>query len=42
MNVNSAVDRVKNSLSYKLGEAMIAYDKRGGGGYTLYLQNYIA
>lgn len=41
MNVNSAVDRVKNSLSYKLGEAMIAYDKRGGG-YTLYLQNYIA
>ena len=32
MNVNSAVERVKNSLSYKLGEAMIAYDKRGGGG----------
>lgn len=30
-NVNSAVDRVKNSLSYRLGEAMIAYDKRGGG-----------
>ena len=41
MNVNSAVERVKNSLSYKLGEAMIAYDKRGGGGVA-YLENYIA
>lgn len=40
MNVNSAVERVKNSLSYKLGEAMIAYDKRGGG--LPYLENYIA
>ena len=40
MNVNSAVDRVKNSLSYKLGEAMIAYDKRGGGLYSLLTKLY--
>lgn len=33
-NANSAVERVRNQLSYKLGQAMIASSKaaEGGGG----------
>lgn len=31
-NANSAVERVRNQLSYKLGKAMIASSKAAGGG----------
>ncbi|EIX7299339.1 sugar transferase, partial [Campylobacter jejuni] len=33
---NSAVERVKNQLAYKLGQAMIDY-KHNGGGMVVYL-----
>ena len=33
-NANSAIERVRNQLFYKLGQAMIASSKAaGGGGY---------
>ena len=34
-NANSAIERVRNQFSYKLGQAMIASSKaaEGGGGY---------
>ncbi|WP_412175541.1 DUF2972 domain-containing protein [Campylobacter sp. IFREMER_LSEM_CL1085] len=32
-NPNSAIDRIKNSLSYKLGFAIIEHKKQHGGGY---------
>ncbi len=31
-NANSAVERVRNQLFYKLGQAMIASSKAAGGG----------
>ncbi len=41
-NANSAIERVRNQLSYKLGQAMIASSKaaEGGGGITLPFINY--
>ncbi|MCV3549391.1 DUF2972 domain-containing protein [Campylobacter sp. CNRCH_2013_0671h] len=32
-NPNSAIDRIKNSLSYKLGFAILEHKKQHGGGY---------
>ncbi|WP_121764701.1 sugar transferase [Helicobacter burdigaliensis] len=32
-NPNSTIDRVKNQLTYKIGEAIIKRDAAGGGGY---------
>ncbi|PZT48050.1 sugar transferase [Helicobacter valdiviensis] len=34
-NPNSAVDRVKNHLAYKLGNIMIKHNTCGGGGAFL-------
>ncbi|WP_337213001.1 sugar transferase [Campylobacter molothri] len=34
-NPNSAVERIKNHLAYKLGQAMIEYNKNGGGVFSL-------
>ncbi|MFX3627534.1 sugar transferase [Campylobacter sp. LH-2024] len=34
-NPNSAVERIKNHLAYKLGQAMIEYNKNGGGVFKL-------
>ncbi|WP_373447863.1 sugar transferase [Campylobacter bilis] len=31
-NPNSAIQRIKNHLAYKLGQAMIEYNNNGGGG----------
>ena len=31
-NANSAIERVRNQLFYKLGQAMIASSKAAGGG----------
>ncbi|MEB2831869.1 sugar transferase [Campylobacter upsaliensis] len=31
-NPNSATQRIKNHLSYKLGQELIKYDTGGGGG----------
>ncbi|WP_317363220.1 sugar transferase [Campylobacter helveticus] len=31
-NPNSAIQRIKNHLSYKLGQELIAFDTGGGGG----------
>ncbi|MDV6088988.1 sugar transferase [Campylobacter jejuni] len=30
--MNSAIERVKNHLAYKLGQAMIDFTNNGGGG----------
>nr|WP_139897210.1 sugar transferase [Campylobacter jejuni] len=30
-NPNSAIERVKNHLAYKLGQAMIEFTNNGGG-----------
>ena len=38
-NANSAVERVRNQLSYKLGKAMIASSKAAGGGGDFIPQN---
>ncbi|EKL1456975.1 glycosyl transferase, partial [Campylobacter jejuni] len=32
-NPNSAIERIKNHLAYKLGQAMIDFKQNGGGGY---------
>lgn len=32
MNPNSAVERTKNHLAYKLGQEMLKSNKRAGGG----------
>ncbi|MBZ7940537.1 DUF2972 domain-containing protein [Campylobacter molothri] len=39
-NPNSAVERIKNHLAYKLGQAMIEYNKNGGGYLTLFKKLY--
>lgn len=41
-NPNSAIERVKNHLAYKLGQAMIDFtNSSGGGGIQHYLKNFI-
>ncbi|PJP33952.1 sugar transferase, partial [Campylobacter jejuni subsp. jejuni] len=32
--MNSAIERVKNHLAYKLGQAMIDFTNNGGGVYS--------
>ncbi|MGJ0112872.1 hypothetical protein ACP0SH_01175 [Campylobacter molothri] len=39
-NPNSAVERIKNHLAYKLGQAMIEYNKNGGGYLSLFKKLY--
>ncbi|QWU79709.1 DUF2972 domain-containing protein [Campylobacter novaezeelandiae] len=39
-NPNSAIERVKNHLAYKLGQAMIEYNKNGGGYCHLFKKLY--
>lgn len=39
-NPNSAIERVKNHLAYKLGQAMIEFTNNGGG-IQHYLKNSI-
>ncbi len=34
-NPNSAIERVKNHLAYKLGQAMIEFTNNGGGVYSI-------
>ncbi|EAM0138944.1 sugar transferase [Campylobacter jejuni] len=34
-NPNSAIERVKNHLAYKLGQAMIDFANNGGGVYSI-------
>lgn len=34
-NPNSAIERVKNHLAYKLGQAMIDVTNNGGGVYSI-------
>ncbi|MPV91917.1 sugar transferase, partial [Campylobacter hepaticus] len=34
-NRNSAIQRIKNHLAYKLGQAMIDFNTNGGGYITL-------
>lgn len=34
LNPNSAIERVKNHLAYKLGQALIDF-KQNGGGYSI-------
>ncbi|EOB1663914.1 sugar transferase [Campylobacter upsaliensis] len=36
-NPNSAIQRIKNHLSYKLGQELIKYNTGGGGGNILTL-----
>ncbi|WP_213271031.1 hypothetical protein [Campylobacter vulpis] len=38
-NPNSATQRIKNHLSYKLGQELIKYDTGGGGGEYPYFLN---
>ncbi|EAI2396671.1 sugar transferase [Campylobacter jejuni] len=33
--MNSAIERVKNHLAYKLGQAMIDFTNNGGGVYSI-------
>ncbi len=35
MNPNSAVERVKNHLAFKIGEVIESNNSRGGGGFFL-------
>lgn len=39
-NPNSAIERIKNHLAYKLGQAMIEYNKNGGGYCHLFKKLY--
>ncbi|WP_417904134.1 hypothetical protein ACD575_01065 [Campylobacter sp. LH-2024] len=39
-NPNSAIERIKNHLAYKLGQAMIEYNKNGGGYLALFKKLY--
>ncbi|EKQ0670499.1 DUF2972 domain-containing protein [Campylobacter jejuni] len=39
-NPNSAIERVKNHLAYKLGQAMIDFTNNGGGYITLFKKLY--
>ncbi|WP_417903850.1 DUF2972 domain-containing protein [Campylobacter sp. LH-2024] len=39
-NPNSAVERIKNHLAYKLGQAMIEYNKNGWGYLSLFKKLY--
>ncbi|HED4871511.1 hypothetical protein C3I07_02605 [Campylobacter jejuni] len=39
-NPNSATERIKNHLAYKLGQAMIEYNKNGGGYLALFKKFY--
>ncbi|MGH2267814.1 DUF2972 domain-containing protein [Campylobacter taeniopygiae] len=39
-NPNSAIERIKNHLAYKLGQAMIEYHKNGGGYLALFKKLY--
>ncbi|MBZ7960495.1 sugar transferase, partial [Campylobacter sp. RM12397] len=39
-NPNSAVERIKNHLAYKLGQTMIEYNKNGGGYLSLFKKLY--
>ncbi|ECP5952404.1 sugar transferase [Campylobacter jejuni] len=34
-NPNSAIERIKNHLAYKLGQAMIDFKQNGGGVYSI-------
>ncbi|EAL2155058.1 DUF2972 domain-containing protein [Campylobacter jejuni] len=37
---NSAVERIKNHLAYKLGQAMIDFKQNGGGGYIALFKKF--
>lgn len=39
-NPNSAIERVKNHLAYKLGQAMIDFTNNGGGYIALFKKLY--
>ncbi|ETN90190.1 hypothetical protein X910_06665 [Campylobacter jejuni subsp. jejuni 81-176-UMCW9] len=39
-NPNSAIERVKNHLAYKLGQAMIEFTNNGGGYIALFKKLY--
>ncbi|WP_162842129.1 hypothetical protein, partial [Campylobacter jejuni] len=39
-NPNSAIERVKNHLAYKLGQAMIDFANNGGGYIALFKKLY--
>ncbi|ECK8368883.1 sugar transferase [Campylobacter jejuni] len=34
-NPNSAIERVKNHLAYKLGQVLIDFKQNGGGVYSI-------
>ncbi|WP_270985744.1 hypothetical protein [Campylobacter helveticus] len=40
-NPNSAIQRIKNHLSYKLGQELIAFDTGGGGVSSLLFKLYL-
>ncbi|BEK23162.1 hypothetical protein B11253_14610 [Campylobacter jejuni] len=40
-NPNSAIERVKNHLAYKLGQAMIDFTNSSSGGYIALFKNFI-
>ena len=41
MNPNSAVERVKNHLAFKIGEVIESNNSRGGGRFILVFENVI-